>query len=659
MKERRRVPLWLLLLFGGMSLAATAVAQGLPDEPEVILLRADPDTIPADGQSTATITAEVRTRLDTRVPDGTLVYFTTSAGIMDSAPVPTRAGIARASLRSVATEAVAEVTATAGTRAIQRIRVAFVAPGSVPARAKPYLRLEAEGLQFVPQRRLVDAAGQVKLTYRGFTLCADLLQLEVDTLRVKARNNVQISNGVKEIRAELLRADLKEMRGALVAIDSTGIHHYRFQDFTLALEEDPQPQGIALYDFEEVHDPKTVMTARKMSLFPDEKIQFSRLTYYVGGLRLLRLPFHIVALNPFSQEVEQSLTLDTLGGLSVSLPFYYNMTESTNGSLRLRRQSRYSYTGYSTRPGWHLALQQRYHLLSGTQGVVEINHITTGDWGLRWQHDHPFMGTSRAYLSIDSPSHRDFYTRAELYHPFSLGDLNVSLYGTFLPHMPSTLQSRLYLRSRPKVIEPLKLRYYWSTNFGCSYWAGTTQTEEGIDLQIHPPLWRLGRRASLQFYLGSGYAISAYGSGPTAQASAVLLRRFGRSGSASLRYNYYVSGQRASAFGPSSSQAMSAQVLTGTPGGRWDGSVTATLYPSTGTLSIYGGLRISPLPHWQIGASPTYTRYGGTPSSIGRPAALHWDVYLLRRIGARDIGLRWSTLDHRIRFEMTATTFQF
>ncbi|MBI3947467.1 MAG: hypothetical protein HY321_16210 [Armatimonadetes bacterium] len=656
MRYRPGVALSLFLLLPSVLTGTSGLAQGVPDEPEVILLRADPDTIPADGQSTATITAEVRTRSDARVADGTLVHFTATAGIMNTEPVLTRGGIARASLRSVATEAIAEVTATAGTRAIQRIRVVFAAPGSVAERAKPFLRLEAHGVQFVPQRRLADAAGDANLSYRGLSIRADLLQLDVATLRVKARNNVRVSSGSKEITADLLSVDLKEMWGVLVAVEPGGIKRRHFRDFTLAAEEDPTQRDTSIYDFEEIRDPKTLMTARKITLFPDEKIQFSGFTYYVGGVRLLTLPHHVVALSPFSQEVEPYLGLDSLGGVSVSLPFYYSMTDSTNGSLRLRRQSRYSYGGYSARPGWHLALQQRYNLLSGTRGVVELNHITTGDWGLRWQHDQPLARQSHAYLGVDSPSHRDFYTRAEVYHPTGIGDFNLSLYGTFLPHAPSSLQSRLYLRSRPGTIRPLKLRYYWSTNFGWSYWNGASETEEGADLQVHAPAWRLSRSASVQVYAGSGYTLSAYGSGPTAQASAALLKRFGRTGNASLRYSYYASGRGSSVFGPSSSQAISGYVAAGMPNSRWDGSATATLYPSTGTLSVYAGLRYSPLANWRLGVSPTYSRYGGT---VGRRSAVNLDVYLLRRIGGRDVGLRWSTLDRRFRFEMATTAFHF
>src|SRR6516162_1057631 len=78
-----------------------------------LALRAIPEVVRADGQSTTTITAEVRDGGGSTVPDGTPVHFTATAGQIDSV-VPTAAGRARATFTSDAIPGVAQVSAFSG-----------------------------------------------------------------------------------------------------------------------------------------------------------------------------------------------------------------------------------------------------------------------------------------------------------------------------------------------------------------------------------------------------------------------------------------------------------------------------------------------------------------------------------------------------------------
>lgn len=658
MRPGRYTPLRFILLFLALVPLAPAGGQAPADEAEVILLRADPEVIPADGQSSATITAEVRNRQGALVADGTTVRFTTTAGTI-SPTMTTRAGIVRALLRSEATEGIAEVTATAGTRAIARVQVTFTAEELLGREAKPYVRIQAECLQFVPEKGLIDAAGNVRLTYRALAIAADTLQLDVTTLAVKARNGVRVKGTRAEVTADLLALEMQAMRGSLVAVEQTG--HIRRQILTGYQPEvldAPERAPDGTFDFEDVDDSKALMTARKITLFPGEKLQFSGFGLHVAGARVLRFPFYVLSLNPYGPDADQFLSLDSVGGVSVNLPFYYSVTDNTNGSIRLRRQSRYSFDGYSTRPGWHLALDQRYHFGQNNHGQVELNHITSSDWGLRWRHEQQFGQRTHTYLTLDSPAHRDLYARGEVYHSFPVGDLSLSTYSNLMPHVAPSIQSRLYFRMRPGRIKGPNIQYYWTANLGWSTWGGVSQMEEGIDLQIHPPSLRLGQRTSMQFYLGSGFTASNDGSGPTAQASASLVRRIGQRSNATLRYSYYYSGRSSEFFGPSSGQSLTGQLyLTG--GERWGSSLIATLLPDSGDVSVYGYLMYSPLRNWRLELRPTFSRYGSTLTGVYPASTTNLDIYLVRRLGGRDVALRWSTLDKRIRLELAATSLRF
>ncbi|HEX3000073.1 MAG TPA: hypothetical protein VHR86_07545, partial [Armatimonadota bacterium] len=332
-------------------------------------------------------------------------------------------------------------------------------------------------------------------------------------------------------------------------------------------------------------------------------------------------------------------------------------SDYSNGSRRLRKQSRYSYDGYDTRPGWQLALNQRYYFGQSNNGEVELSHITTSDWGARWRHEQLFGSSTHTYLSLDSPTHKDLYARAEMYHSMPIGDLSLSTYGSMLPNVPTTMQSRLYFRMKPGKIKNPNISYYWSTNVGWSYYGANSYLEPGIDLQVIPAAVKLGKATNLQFNMGSGYSITQSGTGPTAQASASLIRRIGRGSNASLRYSYYYSGRTSEYYGATSSQSVTGQFFMG-GSKHWNSALTATYLPNSDDLSIYGSLIYSPFRNWRLELRPTFSSYGGS-AGIGSSTTTNLDIYLAHQIGGRDVGLRWSTLDNRIRVELGTTALRF
>src|SRR6266542_6139143 len=99
---------WLLLLLALLPLASSALGSL-----GSLALRATPEMVRADGQSTTVITAEVRDSGGAVVPDGTEVHFTTTSGQIDDVALTT-AGRARAKFTSDAIPGVAQVSAFSG-----------------------------------------------------------------------------------------------------------------------------------------------------------------------------------------------------------------------------------------------------------------------------------------------------------------------------------------------------------------------------------------------------------------------------------------------------------------------------------------------------------------------------------------------------------------
>lgn len=108
---------------GGLNLASLGLGAGdlVPssrpvDEgvPAAIVLTADRTSVPADGTTAITVTAEVLDRYGNPVPDGTEVAFSTTLGALSPSACATEGGVARTALVS-SVAGTATVTAVCGT----------------------------------------------------------------------------------------------------------------------------------------------------------------------------------------------------------------------------------------------------------------------------------------------------------------------------------------------------------------------------------------------------------------------------------------------------------------------------------------------------------------------------------------------------------------
>ena len=110
-----------------------------------ISVRADPTQIPADETSTSTITAVVTDRQRNPVPDGTIVKFSTSLGIITPASALTAGGTAEATLRSGTASGTAIVTVKVD-KLVKKVDVDFLSatPAFLTVIADP-VQIPADG----------------------------------------------------------------------------------------------------------------------------------------------------------------------------------------------------------------------------------------------------------------------------------------------------------------------------------------------------------------------------------------------------------------------------------------------------------------------------------------------------------------------------------
>lgn len=111
--------------------------------PASISLTASPSSIPADGSSTATVTATVRDADNVPVRDGTAVSFSATAGTLSTTSTATSGGQAQTVLTSGTTVETASVSATSGAAA-SSTQITFTLPGPLSA---PHLILPQNGTE--------------------------------------------------------------------------------------------------------------------------------------------------------------------------------------------------------------------------------------------------------------------------------------------------------------------------------------------------------------------------------------------------------------------------------------------------------------------------------------------------------------------------------
>ena len=106
---------------------------------------------------------------------------------------------------------------------------------------------------------------------------------------------------------------------------------------------------------------------------PGQKVQLRKASAYLGGQRVLRLPYHEVSLaEGISPQGQQYIGVGSQG-LTVDLPYFLTMAPSASTSLRLQRGSRTGFGWYGTNPDWQLNLQRQYGLPGATEGIARAS----------------------------------------------------------------------------------------------------------------------------------------------------------------------------------------------------------------------------------------------------------------------------------------------
>ena len=641
-----------------LGLQLFAQAAGIP----TLQLSAHHVALLADGKHTTTLQVQVRDSSGRSVADNTIVQFSTNSGTISPSSVPTRGGIATATLTSAQIAGVARITAFSSGGVSNVLEILYTDDPEATIGGSSYVSFSsASYLAYSSTDRVIESNGKnsgAKLNYKNITISADRLQLRCDDLVVRALGNVVLKRGAYTQKATKLYYSLQTGDGyAMTEIDG------KLQPVTVQGENvriEPSKTVIpGSYVVMPELQVKLVIAARGITYFPGEKLQFIRPRFFQDQAQVLSLPYYELAL--FSQELfsDQFFSVGT-SGFGLTLPVYYNLSPRSSGIVYLRHQQQLGRGYYSTESGWAIDVIQGYNNQGEkrSEGAYGFTGLTRSDWGFRWNHNQEFNSATQGSFYLELPHHDSVYSSANFTQQrknFRIG-VNFSGGQTFTSSHTATTRSDVYLETQPRKFLGAKSYDY---TVGTNLTSGQTTSSEAGITNYHETTENLNFRAFTRpipidprttftnsFSVGHTWSDTG-GTGVAALASFALDHTL--PGGSNINFTYDFVSQPKGIFNSGGNHRVSGNFNL-SRSKRVTLSVFGSAYLDANQASVLADMSYRIDKKWRIIGAVTLQRYDSDSYN-------DIEFTIGRQIGAREIQLTYSTNRHRFSFDFTATRF--
>ncbi len=625
-----------------------------------------------DGRDSTEIIAEVRDSGGRFVPDGTVVTFTTNVGIFSragtTATASTRNGSARIRLSSPQ-KGTAQITAAVAGGGFQKMEIVFTDDPAETFQGNAYIAVQgSSALLYSAVDRVIEARGRLRgdneedpglpgahLSFRNVEVFADRLQVDCSANAVRADGNVTLIRGTRRLPCARLYYPLFKGTGYAITEVENHLRPVKIEGNELTitpLEYGINPRFLEMTDLSAA---QLVVTARSILLFPGEKLQFKRPRFYQEGQPLFAMQFYSLGLYSSQLFSDQFLSVGTQG-LGVDVPYYYDMSPSSTGQLRFRYGERAGRSAGATRPGVSIDMMQAYNSLRSNSrytGEFGLTGINRSDWGMRWTHSQEFSLDTRGSLFIDLPQHRGIFASSNLSHRFGnmqLG-LNLSANRSITGFRSSGMEGDLYLETMPRPVGKTGYLFAW----GGTASAGRTEAEgfrsstlsQGIQARFFSTAFRVDKNTTLTNYITVGQLWTNRGhSGTSALASVTAIHSLRGGGNLQLTYDFT---RQPTVFTAGGSHRLTMSFYA-SRGSKWYLSLYGNTFLDAPNSSLIADFRYSVVPRW-------YLSFGATVQRFSSADYRDFTFGITRSIGGRDVTLSYSTLSHRIFFDIDASRF--
>jgi hypothetical protein len=625
-----------------------------------IYLRANPDSIIADGKSVTTITAEIRDSSGSLVPDGTQVSFSSSLGNIPTVATTT-AGVARVRLTSDTTTGTAQVSAwvTEG-GAVAQTKVELLAPGTEIPRQSFISIASKSYLVYDPALMVVYASGGVTISHRGLSIDAEEAQFDLKMGAIKCRRGsngepITLTRGGKSLQVMLFCYQTRDMKGKAVTEGESGkIEHINIRGADLAVEPDVEDTPQSVYDFVDLSESTALVKASSMTVRPGKDIHFRRAQIYVEGQRMISVPLHVMNFDDSQSQTSRYVGWG-VNGLRVDLPFYYSLSPNSTGSLHLLRGQSGGW-GFYSNAGWSLDLVEDYTTASGGQGTFALNRMLWSDWGAHWNHSQEFDSGDRIYSYLEFPAHKDVFGSMNYSKQLSKASLGLNVYGNKYQNNPGSVSTDLFLQSIPKPIAGGNVNLAILSRL--SYLSGKDLVGEGwgtgLQLQLYSRPFALSKQSGVNSSLSLGHDWGGTSSGFTVLGNTSYNYRLGQSGNFGLIYSYIQGPNYPSLYGK---HRLSANFIY-SPSQRWRAHLFSTYMLDADSSSTRADVSYRITPSWRLSVyqqfqSSTYQTLNGVVSNNFSDT----EIALGRRIREHEVSLLWSKFEHRFQLGFDAARF--
>ncbi len=204
------------------------------------------------------------------------------------------------------------------------------------------------------------------------------------------------------------------------------------------------------------------VTARRLRVFPRDKVQFERAKIYFNGQKAFALPIYVLPLDGSFNPQTDILAFNSRGGIGVNFPLYYQANGRGTGTVFLRNVMG---GGFGTqRSGPSLAVQQQYWLNPRSHGNFSVDQIGHGDFNVNFTHQQQLDERTVADMWVSAPRHRDLFARASVQR--ELSQMQIGFEGFFDRPQGETGSARgqFFARMQPKNLGHTGWRYALSAN---------------------------------------------------------------------------------------------------------------------------------------------------------------------------------------------------
>jgi hypothetical protein len=418
------------------------------------------------------------------------------------------------------------------------------------------------------------------------------------------------------------------------------------------------------------------VAARRMLVYPNDKIQCEKATLFYNGGKVFSMPRYVVPLNGSFNPAQDMVSFNTAGGLTLNVPYYYMASPQGQGTIYFQHAPKNGFASES--PGFALAVEQQYWLSEKANGKLLVDQLGQGAWNLGWEHKMQLSPTMNGRVSLDMPRHRNAYLRTALYKELDSVQLGMEGFYSRLNANGSSadvndIQGQFFARLRPRQLghsgwymtlaANLKAwnRYPLSSTVGGGGGGGIglpgrpgggTQLIEKyrpvfgqtLDLSLQGPQRKLWKGANLQTTLNATAFNDSLGRRGVAPGWTFgFNQNLGRYASMNLSYVYDKSSGITTGTGLS-------HFLSGSMFINPTSKVSANLFATKSLTdrSLYGsaGINYNFSSKWRAGLFTDYSTFPDVEDT------LDYGWSLGRMVGQREISVNWSAVRNRIYFEL-------